>query len=55
MKRNMNNYPPLFVSNIFIKSIIKNNNGVIKIKKIKNDEEIDNNNDNNDNDDNDKS
>ena len=39
----MNNYPPLFVSNIFIKSIIK-------IKKIKNDEEIDNNNDNNDND-----
>ena len=43
MKNQINIKPPLFISNIFIKSIVKNNNGIIKIKKVKNDEKIDNN------------
>jgi hypothetical protein len=43
MKKNGNNQPPLFLANIFIKSIIKNNNGVVKIKKYKKpDEKADN-------------
>ena len=35
MKHDIYNKPPLFVEKIFIKCVTKNNNGIVKVKKVK--------------------